>query len=342
MSHNRDLSAAAAQLGFHSSNIGIGTENPGTKLDVRGGNWSNGDIVVGQSGNAGRVKFRRGADGSDSAFIGFAAADNNSRLSIGVDSGDGTIAFQTNSAERLRIDSNGNLGVNKTPETDWNGSYRAIEIGNSSISAYQGNTYPSIELNMNCRGTAASYSSGWKYIRSMKATQIHMPYSGEVKFRRANSGSADGAITWSESMRIDDSGRITTPDQPAFNAKLSAATGANFNGTLVFNTVQYNIGNHYNGTNGRFTAPVDGRYLFNWYTNVNTDSNATSLWGDWLINGSYSGFRFYTYVSHGGWELLTASIIFDLNSGDYVNVWVSTSGNYDGGQYGSFNGCLLG
>ena len=98
----------------HTGNIGIGTDNPGTKLDVRGGNWSNGDIVVGQSGNAGRVKFRRGVDGSDSAFIGFAAADNNNRLSIGVDSGDGTIAFQTNSAERFRITSAGKVGINET------------------------------------------------------------------------------------------------------------------------------------------------------------------------------------------------------------------------------------
>ena len=94
-----------------SGNLGIGTDNPGTKLDVRGGNWSNGDIVVGQIGNAGRINFRRGVDGSDSAFIGFAAADNNSRLSIGVDSGDGTIAFQTNSAERLRITSAGSVGI---------------------------------------------------------------------------------------------------------------------------------------------------------------------------------------------------------------------------------------
>ena len=31
-------------------------------------------------GNAGRINFRRGVDGSDSAFIGFAAADNNNRL----------------------------------------------------------------------------------------------------------------------------------------------------------------------------------------------------------------------------------------------------------------------
>jgi len=36
MSHNRDLSAAAAQLGFHSSNIGIGSETPQNRLDVAG------------------------------------------------------------------------------------------------------------------------------------------------------------------------------------------------------------------------------------------------------------------------------------------------------------------
>ena len=87
--------------------VGIGTDNPGTKLDVRGGNWANGDIVVGQSGNAGRIKFRRAADGSDSGSIGFAAADSNSVLSMNVASGDGTLTFQTNSTERLGITSGG-------------------------------------------------------------------------------------------------------------------------------------------------------------------------------------------------------------------------------------------
>ena len=117
-----------------AGSIGIGTDNPGTKLDVRGGNWSNGDIVVGQSGNAGRIKFRRGADGSDSAFIGFAAADNNSRLSIGVDSGDGTIAFQTNSTERLRIESNGviQLSNGNLLAAQGTASYIGITGGNST------------------------------------------------------------------------------------------------------------------------------------------------------------------------------------------------------------------
>ncbi len=100
--------------------VGIGTTNPGTKLDVRGGNWANGDIVVGQSGNAGRIKFRRGVDGSDSGSIGFSAADNNSVLSMNVASGDGTLTFQTNSVEKLRITSDGSVAIGTaTGETNF-------------------------------------------------------------------------------------------------------------------------------------------------------------------------------------------------------------------------------
>ena len=165
------------------------------------------------------------------------------------------LKIRTAATERLRIDSNGNLGVNKTPETDWNGSYRAIEIGNSSISAYQGNTYPSIELNMNCRGTQGSYSAGWKYIRSMAATQIHMPYDGNVLFRRAASGSADGAITWSESMRITSAGRIgineTSPSH-VLDVKSQAAgtyfiNGQNHNGNNIFQVYESSDGDGNHG-----------------------------------------------------------------------------------------------
>jgi len=108
--------------------VGIGTTNPGTKLDVRGGNWANGDIVVGQSGNAGRVKFRRGVDGSDSGSIGFSAADNNSVLSMNVASGDGTLTFQTNSAERLRIESDGKLFIDRTHASATTGNHPALDI----------------------------------------------------------------------------------------------------------------------------------------------------------------------------------------------------------------------
>ena len=106
--------------------LGVGTNNPGTKLDVRGGNWSNGDIVVGQSGNAGRINFRRGADGSDAAYLGYDGATNNSQVALAVNSGDGTILFKTNSTERLRINSTGNIGIG----TDNPGEPLHVFVGN--------------------------------------------------------------------------------------------------------------------------------------------------------------------------------------------------------------------
>ena len=142
-------------------------------------------------------------------------------------------------------------------------------------------------------------------------------------------------------FEIDKHGRRTLPYQPAFQCKLSAATGSNFNGFLTFTSVRFNIGNHYNSSNGRFTAPIDGRYLFSWYTNMVRDGGNGSIWADWYVNGGAQGNRMYTHHS-GAWELIGGTIIMDLNSSDYVQVYTGTSGNWDGGSYGAFSGYLLG
>ena len=455
MSHNRDLSAAAAQLGFHSSNIGIGSEAPRYALDVYNSNLlvsgpSAGNIIledrgVGDSSRPFHVvssdggKFvinrsNRNASGTTTSSVNSLTLSASGNLGLGPqtspaanihiadlsangyelkitgnavqfnrssnsyidqlhDTGNILFRMTSSNTEAMRITSAGRIGINETsptarldidhPHTE-QGLVVRSRYGNIStamvkfdgdpdsnggdgnvLHIHGGSSRTDSEiLHVNSTGEGTCFqirgdgrTRVYKQLQLEHASnvpkiifneygandikaQIEMDQvsgsAGQLIFRTQNGG------TLSERMRITNAGHVTTPDQPAFNSKLSSATGQNFNGILVFNTVQYNIGNHYNGTNGRFTAPVDGRYLFNWYTNVDTNSNATSLWGDWLLNGNYSGFRFYTYVGHSSWELLTASIILDLNANDYVNVWVSTSGNYDGGQYGSFNGCLLG
>ena len=81
--------------------------------------------------------------------------------------------------------------------------------------------------------------------------------------------------------------------------------------------------------------------FFNFYTNVYRDGGSGSLWADWYVNNSAKGFRMYTYY-HSGWELIGGSIVLSLSQNDYVQVYAGTSGNWDGGSYGSFNGYFLG
>ena len=260
--------------------------------------------------------------------------------------------------EVIRITENGDLGVNILDPQEK--LHVHILKNSGSTSTTRTKQHAAMRLSLQRNGGSAPYY-GWgpaldfysdNYDGSTRRPNARIAgvisnssvdhEGGQLRFYTTANDTATSETDFTERMRIYADGIVTKPYQPAFMAKLSTATGQNFNGTLIFNSVNHNIGGHYNSSNGRFTAPVAATYLFNWYTNVDTNSNSTSLWGDWLINGSYTNYRFYTYVNHTGWELLTASIIFNLSANDYVNVYVSTSGNYDGGSYGSFNGCLLG
>jgi hypothetical protein len=62
----------------------------------------------------------------------------------------------------------------------------------------------------------------------------------------------------------DVNGRVTLPYLPGFYAYgIGSGTFAS-SSYMIFPSVRWNRGNHYNITNGRFTAPVAGKYIFWW------------------------------------------------------------------------------
>lgn len=117
-------------------------------------------------------------------------------------------------------------------------------------------------------------------------------------------------------LKIDTSGRVTMPYQPAFQTSeyepgsISASTMYVFKTTAV-----HNVGNYYNSSTGKFTAPVAGMYNFNF---VVTPSSATSSPAVWirLNNGATRYGLCLAY--NAGYNGVSCSPNIYMNINDYV------------------------
>ena len=193
--------------------------------------------------------------------------------------------------------------------------------------------------------TTTSAYGQFSFGRSGASTGSHIlgDVSGNMRF--SNGTALAGTST--ERMRIDSAGRVTMPYQPAFDAgtNTTAGTGAN----IIFDVANFNNGNHFNTSNGRFTAPVQGMYSFSFGTikgppdNVDADVLRFELSKNGAV-GQYSReFRLAEGSIYGDNGCITWIVL--MNAADYVNIRVksnSAGGNFPSPQYTTFNGYLIG
>jgi hypothetical protein len=131
-------------------------------------------------------------------------------------------------------------------------------------------------------------------------------------------------------------GRTLNPNQPAFYARgpESSMTLAN-GGDVTFNNAEVNIGNHFNTSNFRFTAPVAGMYQINTTLFNNGGGGRVSI----KVNNAAK------YNSQNNWDTswCWAGTIY-LNANDYVTVgdWQSLGGAVIYLGHSSFSGFLVG
>jgi len=123
-------------------------------------------------------------------------------------------------------------------------------------------------------------------------------------------------------LKIDSSGRVTMPYQPAFDAHYTSATsgGAGWAKMPVWTGTSFNIGGHYSTSTGRFTAPVDGRYFFyagGWCV---TAGDGTRIALELRVNGAariLGGIQ----LSDGDSPAPIAGYHIQLNAGDYTEIF---------------------
>jgi len=146
--------------------------------------------------------------------------------------------------------------------------------------------------------------------------------------------SPQASLTMTKNMVIHRSGHVTKPNQPSFLVA-PANNGQTANGYGVYTTVFHNTGNHYNTSNGRFTAPVTGYYTFG--ANYVGDAGCENVFVRFYINGAYN--QRGQHYSGGGnaWGSGSPYMSCDLSgthtllqAGDYVNLHLAASGATQG------------
>ena len=280
--------------------VGIITARSGIKIGVGGTIGSSGGGIVTYFGDGGQLT----GISVDSTKI----ETGNTKVET-IDTGsDGHVKVTTEGTERLRITTDGKLGI--------------------------GTANPARALQINF-GTEGNTNSRLLRLASADHTERYDFSLENTNSLTIQNGSDDTSI-----IQLHNSGYVTKPNTPMFQARNGGGTVSIGQGVIPFGTVMNNVGGHYNNSNHRFTAPVAGVYYFyvGWYV-VSHSNHRVAL----QINGSeftqpyISGYN--TGQSSGVVNQSSSQFVL-LSANDYVSVW--TDGTFT--PYGShlgWGGCLL-
>jgi len=138
-----------------SGNVGIGTSSPETKLHVQSGDIliSNNNYIRGKN-SAGSNSILIGRNASDELIVGDAAFDNPTKIRTGNNS----VSIETNSSERMRIDSSGNVGIGTTAPSD-----KLHVIGQNNTPSITNGVFNGVLLIGNSQGGYGSLEIGSRY-----------------------------------------------------------------------------------------------------------------------------------------------------------------------------------
>ena len=163
----------------------------------------------------------------------------------------------------ITIDASENVGVGVTPEA-WS-TTGVVQVGRVSLTGTPSAVGGSLNWN-------AYYNSGWKYKDSLQAGSMTLD-NGIFTFKVAPSGTADAAITWTDAVKIDNTGRT------------NLGTGNNLGATTL--CVESDTGGSVRGpnpvaiSNTRGSASTDYSIIFyranNIVGSVQTSLSATSF-----------------------------------------------------------------
>jgi hypothetical protein len=272
-----DIKKGPLYVDSTNNRVGIGTSSPVRNVDIASAGITTASIR--STGTSPAVLYIQNSDtgtgDSDGIYLGRSAAVNY----LWTYENEPWV-FGTNNSEAMRIDSSGNVGIGTSNTTAGKttinltgvavaGDTDGATIGSSGIinlyNSNQATNSTVMLLGGGSDSTVGQIASGIGFSRENSAD-----WGTQLRFYTHSIATSD-LDELKERMRIDSGGRVTMPYQPSFAATRNQ--GDVTNAVYVYPNVYHNTGNHYNNSNGRFTAPVTGSYFIS--ANHMTSNGAT-------------------------------------------------------------------
>jgi len=226
-----------------------------------------------------------------------------------------------------------------------------VELYINNVRQEPTTSYTTNGTTLNFVGYTVAASDDIYVIFSGKALQTVVPPDGSVSTAKI----ADDAVNLTSKV----TGVLPVANGgTGHNAVIAFACKANktssgdesIQGDIVFNQVQTNVGNAYNNSNGRFTAPVAGTYFFTFHALTASSgtqqlASGTALNGYFKKNGADAGFgKIYSQISAASHANVSASMVITLAQNDYIQVHIADNYIYSsqGANYNQFSGHLIG
>ena len=315
---------------------------------------SDGKVHIKSSGEI--LRLETTASGGGQCYINF-DDETATRASIGMrgSSSDtltlaalnGSMRFDVqNKTQAVNIDTGGRLLVNTTSSSISSAELFEVKSTGTGFSHFRNNssTYAPIYIDNEASNGGATLvpiitvtDGGGNRAGLLLNNNSQFDISGQGSVSLSTGGTIGSATA---RLNVNSSGQVTQPAQPSFAAYKNAGSYGLNNQIFPLDSVRHNIGSHYNTSNYRFTAPVAGRYLFTFYSILNSTVNS----GHYEIrinNSSGSGQSNHFTTANGHWDHVSSSHLLNLNANDYVTMWSNSNIGWHGGSWQLFCGELL-